>query len=80
VILLSEVERLGKKGEVVSVKRGHARNLLIPRKWAAYDTEQNRLRYASLLATLQAESPAAAAAPLEAQARAGVVSTTQVSA
>ena len=41
VILLNHIEKLGKKGEVVSVKRGFARNYLIPRKLAIYATPQN---------------------------------------
>ncbi len=34
VILLSDVEKLGLKGEVVDVKRGYARNYLVPRRLA----------------------------------------------
>ncbi len=34
VILRSDVEKLGLKGEVVDVKRGYARNFLLPRKLA----------------------------------------------
>jgi len=34
VILLEEVERLGRRGEKVSVARGFARNYLLPRKLA----------------------------------------------
>lgn len=41
VILLNHIEKLGKKGEVVSVKRGYARNYLIPRDLAMYATPQN---------------------------------------
>jgi large subunit ribosomal protein L9 len=41
VILLNHIEKLGKKGEVVSVNRGFARNYLIPRKLAIYATPQN---------------------------------------
>jgi large subunit ribosomal protein L9 len=36
---------LGCKGDVVTVKRGHARNLLIPRKMAAYATPANKLKF-----------------------------------
>lgn len=43
VILTQDVERVGKKGEVVSVKDGFARNYLIPRGWAIAGTEE-RLR------------------------------------
>ncbi len=38
VILLSDVEKLGLKGEVVDVKRGYARNYLLPRKLAEVAT------------------------------------------
>lgn len=34
VILLQEVENLGKEGDVVEVKKGYARNYLLPRKLA----------------------------------------------
>ncbi len=34
VILLSDVEKLGLRGEVVDVKRGYARNFLLPRRLA----------------------------------------------
>ena len=34
VILTSDVEKLGLKGEVVDVKRGYARNYLLPRRLA----------------------------------------------
>lgn len=42
VILLADVENLGKEGDVVRVKDGHARNLLIPRKLAAPVTDATR--------------------------------------
>jgi ribosomal protein L9 len=34
VLLLEDYQKLGKKGEIIEVKRGHARNLLVPRKIA----------------------------------------------
>src|SRR3954469_3618661 len=34
IILLSDVEKVGLRGEVVDVARGYARNFLIPRKLA----------------------------------------------
>ena len=34
VILTSDVEKLGLKGDVVDVKRGYARNYLLPRQLA----------------------------------------------
>ena len=38
VILTSDVEKLGLKGEVVDVKRGYARNFLLPRRLAEVAT------------------------------------------
>ena len=39
VILLKDVEKLGMRGEVVSVARGYARNFLLPRQLAEVATE-----------------------------------------
>jgi len=41
VILLEDVERLGKRGALLSVADGYGRNFLIPRKLAAPATEAN---------------------------------------
>lgn len=41
LILLQDVEKLGKSGEVVTVKDGHARNYLLPKRLALVATEQN---------------------------------------
>ena len=41
VILLQDVKALGKKGEVVNVNDGYARNFLFPRKAALEATEEN---------------------------------------
>jgi len=49
VILLEPVENWGTAGEIVAVKRGFARNFLVPRAKACYATPQNKLRYATLL-------------------------------
>ena len=38
VILTTDVEKLGLKGEVVDVKRGYARNFLLPRRLAEVAT------------------------------------------
>jgi large subunit ribosomal protein L9 len=38
IILLQDVEKLGKKGEVASVSDGYARNFLFPRKYAEMAT------------------------------------------
>lgn len=41
VILLQNIDRLGKIGDVVTVKEGFARNFLIPQKKASIATEGN---------------------------------------
>src|SRR5262245_56768573 len=44
LILLEDVDKLGKRGAVVSVKDGYGRNFLLPRKLAAVATEGNHKR------------------------------------
>ena len=41
VILLEDVKTLGKKGEVVNVSDGHARNMLLPKKLGIEATSKN---------------------------------------
>ena len=41
VILLEDVKSLGKKGELVNVSDGHARNYIIPRKQGLEATPKN---------------------------------------
>lgn len=41
VILTEDIDRLGKRGEVVTVKEGYARNFLIPNKKAKPATDGN---------------------------------------
>jgi large subunit ribosomal protein L9 len=48
IILLKDVERLGKPGDSVKVAEGFARNYLIPRKLALADTASNRQAYSNL--------------------------------
>ncbi|MFO7660554.1 MAG: 50S ribosomal protein L9 [Candidatus Cloacimonadaceae bacterium] len=44
VILIENIEKVGAKGDVVNVKRGFARNYLVPRDLAIYATPQNLKR------------------------------------
>lgn len=41
IILIEDVENLGRRGEVVNVADGYARNFLIPKKWAMEATAGN---------------------------------------
>lgn len=41
VILLEDVKSLGKKGEIVNVSDGYARNMLLPKKLGAEATPKN---------------------------------------
>lgn len=41
VILLKDIKGTGKKGEIINASDGHARNFLIPRKFAMEATEGN---------------------------------------
>ena len=41
VILLDQVDRLGKRGDIVTVKDGYARNYLIPRGLAIQATDRS---------------------------------------
>jgi large subunit ribosomal protein L9 len=56
VILLERVEKLGRIGDVVTVKTGYARNFLLPRGKALRATEANRQRFEAQRATLEAEN------------------------
>jgi len=82
VILLSDVKALGKKGEVVEVAEGYARNFLLPRKLVAeaskgalnLHVEQKRAqerRDASVLAEAKDLADKLAAAKLAVKAKAG---------
>ncbi len=56
VILLERVAKLGQMGEVVRVKDGFARNFLLPRGKALRATQDNRARFDSMRADLEARN------------------------
>ena len=41
IVLLENLRKLGNIGEIINVKRGYARNFLIPQKKALFASEQN---------------------------------------
>jgi large subunit ribosomal protein L9 len=63
VILREHVDNLGKRGEVVKVANGYARNFLLPRKMALAVTEANKRQ-------IEREREAAEARELEEKAQA----------
>lgn len=50
VIMLTNIEKVGAKGEVVNVKHGYARNYLVPRNYAIYATPANVKRIGNIQA------------------------------
>lgn len=56
VILLERVEKLGRIGDIVSVKPGYARNFLLPRGKALRATEANKARFEAERAQIEAEN------------------------
>lgn len=56
VILLERIEKLGQMGDVVNVKPGFARNFLLPQNKALRATNENRARFESQRAQLEAEN------------------------
>jgi large subunit ribosomal protein L9 len=56
VILLERIGRLGQMGDVVNVKDGYARNFLLPQKKALRATTENRARFETERAQLEANN------------------------
>ena len=56
VILLENINRLGKIGEVVRVRDGYARNFLIPRKIAVRATKENLVFFENRRAEIEAQN------------------------
>ena len=55
VIMLKTIEKVGNQGEVINVKRGFARNYLVPRGFAIYATPANMKNLAIIKNKLAAE-------------------------
>lgn len=49
VILTQDVAKLGRRGDVVRVKNGYARNFLLPRKLALKATSSNKLHFEEVM-------------------------------
>lgn len=58
VILLEHVEKLGKMGDIVTVKNGYARNYLLPQKKALRATDANKAVFEKQKAELEAHNKA----------------------
>lgn len=56
VILLERVAKLGQMGEIVRVKEGFARNFLLPRGKALRATKENRVKFETMKAELEARN------------------------
>ncbi len=56
VILLQRIGKLGQMGDVVTVKNGYARNFLLPQGKALRATEENRKRFETQRAQLEADN------------------------
>ncbi len=55
LILIENIDKVGKKGDVVNVKRGYARNYLLPRNFAIIATPKNIKKLESLKTDWQAQ-------------------------
>lgn len=56
VVLLERIEKLGRFGDIVTVKNGYARNFLIPQKKALRATNENIQYFDKQRATLETQS------------------------
>jgi len=56
IILLERVENLGQMGDLVTVKPGYARNFLLPKGKALRATEENKKRFETERAQLEADN------------------------
>ena len=67
IILIEDIETLGKVGDIVSVKKGYARNYLFPKGYAQLATESN-IKSAEKLVELKEKKDAITRSNLEALA------------
>lgn len=58
IILLKDVEKLGYKHDVVTVKNGYGRNYLIPQGFAVIANAANRTKLEKILAEIEAKEAA----------------------
>lgn len=58
IILLKDIEKLGYKHDVVSVKAGYGRNYLIPQKMAVIANAPNRKKLEKIMADIEAKEQA----------------------
>lgn len=56
VILLERIEKLGQMGDVVKVRDGYARNFLLPHKKALRATDENKRKFETKRAQLEADN------------------------
>ena len=69
VVLLQDVKSIGKKGELVNVSDGYARNFLIPRKLAVPATAENLNTMKQQEKAKQAQAAAEAQAAVNGQSK-----------
>ena len=60
MVLTQDVNNLGIQGQVVQVRPGYARNVLVPRRWGVYATPENRKVLSDVIAAADAKLAAKA--------------------
>lgn len=76
VILLDDIPKLGRRGEIRDVSDGYARNYLLPQKLALLATQANRRNFEQINTRQEAK---AATARAQAETRAGTIETLTLS-
>ncbi len=76
VILVKDVDRLGKSGQTISVKDGYARNFLLPQGFALPATAEHRARVDSVRIAQLRQAEALKARAVQLAGRLGQVSCT----